>query len=166
MTLRLVGTQEERQCEGLGCAECPYKVVEADMYACELEDGWGFLYHAIDLWELVDVEKANTLHRLLKEDVERPDENGQIIVSPSLASRIVDQLTGLEQALLQLTDEHYRLRPDTIEPVLAQASHRVDTWNEAGKPIYTLSNALHDVINARKFLEKAIQLGRSVELEG
>jgi hypothetical protein len=101
----------------------------------------------------------------LKEEVELKNESGRIIVKSALASRLVAALSGLEDALLNITDEHHRLRPDTVDVVKNRAPYLIDSWTEPQGEVYTLANNLHDVYRARTFLERAIALGRDVELD-
>ena len=155
MTFHLLGAQP---------GECDDSVTPTG-FPCELEEGWSYLYRGIQLWNLVDPERAASLQRLLKEDVEREDEAGHIVVTPELAQRVVDGLRGLDQALLAITDAHYRVRPEMAERVRAQAEHLVDARVEDGQTVYTLANTLHDVRRARRYLEDAIALGRAVEFE-
>jgi hypothetical protein len=144
--------------------ECDDSVVPSG-FPCELEEGWSYLYRGMQLWSLVDPDKAEELKRLLKNEVEQADTEGRVIVSPALAGRIVKKLKDLDQALLRITDKNYRLRPDTVDQVMSQASYLVDSWEEDGRMAHTLANTLQDVRRARHFLERAAQLGRAVEFE-
>jgi hypothetical protein len=144
--------------------ECDDSVVPSG-FPCELEEGWSYLYRGMQLWSLVDPDKAEALKRLLKDEVEQEDAEGRVVVSPALAGRIVEQLRDLDQALLRISDDNYHLRPDSVEPVLSQASYLVDSWTEGGRTVYTLANTLQDVRRARHFLDRAAQLGRAVAFE-
>ena len=132
---------------------------------CYLEEGWSYIYRGIQLWQLVDPAHAEGLKRLMKEDVEHDDSEEPIIVTPALAARIVAALAGLPDALLRITDRYHRLRPDTVSEVMQKAPYLVDSWDEPSGPVYTLANHLHDVGRAQAFLERAIELGRDVELD-
>ena len=132
-------------------------------YPCELEKGWSNLYLAVDLWNLVHPKQGDDLLHFIKNEVEKPNEEGRVIIKPSLAQRIVEKLVGLDQALLCITDKDHRLRGDTIEQVLAQDPLLVDSWSEDGQTVYTLENNLQDVRNVQTFLERAISLGREIE---
>jgi hypothetical protein len=134
-------------------------------YPCEMEKGQTYLYRAINMWNLVDPQKAEELRRVIKDEVEKRNAQRRTIVDPNLARRIVEKLSGLEQALLRITDQNYRLRPDTVEQVMAQYPFLVDSWEEDGRTIYTLANNLQDVRNVRTFLERATSLGRDLEFD-
>lgn len=155
MSMRLLNTEE---------GECDDRPVPT-FFPCYLEDGWSYLYRAVQLWQLVDPVRGGDLKRLLLEKVEHDRSDGPIIITPTLAAHIVAILAALPGALLGITDQHYRLRPDKVEEVLEKASYLVDSWQEPSGVVYTLENHLDDVYRARKFLARAVELGRDVELE-
>jgi hypothetical protein len=155
MSMRLLDTKE---------GECDDRPIPA-FSPCYLEEGWSYLYRAIQLWNLVDPNRGAELKRLLKEEVEHDDFDEPIIVTPALATRIVALLAPLPDALLAITDRHQRLRPEKVSEVLEKASYLVDSWQEASGTVYTLANHLDDVYRVRKFLDRAIDLGRNVKLE-
>jgi hypothetical protein len=109
--------------------------------------------------------RGDELKRLLKEEVEHDRFGEPVIVTPALAARIVAILKPLPDALLAITDQHHRLRPDKVEEVMEKAAYLVDSWQEPSGTVYTLANHLDDVYRAREFLARAAELGRDVELE-
>jgi hypothetical protein len=155
MSMRLLNTEE---------GECDDRPIPTFSPCC-LDDAWSYLYRAVRLWQLVDPARGDDLRRLLQEEVEHDRSSGPIIVTPALAARIVANLAALPDALLSITDQYYRLRPDKVAEVLEKASRLVDSWQEPSGTVYTLANDLHDVYRARKFLARAVELGRDIEVE-
>jgi hypothetical protein len=132
---------------------------------CELEKGWTNLYLAVDLWNLVDPKRAIELLDFIKNEIEKSNEEGRTIITPLVGQSLLEKLSGLDQALLAITDKDYRLREDILEKVLAQDPRLVDSWNEDGMTIYTLVNYLQDVRVVRGFFKRAITLGREIEFD-
>ncbi|MDM0116689.1 hypothetical protein QTI66_31620 [Variovorax sp. J22R133] len=134
-------------------------------HPCEIEAGRTYLYIATFLWNVVDPPRGRELRQFLDDVVTRPNDEGRIILTSAQMQGVLDRLAGLDQALWRVTDAHHRLRPDTVDRIRAEHPLVVDCKEESAGKTYTLENRYQDVWNVQTFLQRAIRLGRDVEID-
>ncbi len=165
MSMYIVGTQEERGCEGQGCECCPYQAIGVSELGCELEHGTLYVRHASDLWSLVDPERGRKIRSWLEEEwTEDPDGDPDICCYGTGSCRyLINLIDGLDEALQNsLADNNLRLSAVAANRIRMQYPQLVDRWIEDATEVHTLANRVYEVHLLRALLEKALQYDRAI----
>lgn len=162
----LKGTIEEIGCEGEGCANCPYRIMDEESYACTAEKYWSALYTAIALWKLLNNKRGEQLYNLLKNEIEVNIIDEVPVMTLENVKKVLSLLTGLDKALYAISEKDWFLKPEYVDYVLKHEPDLVTSWkNPDGKWVHTLANSLGKVQGAEFFLKGALRVGREVELD-
>ncbi|KST65687.1 helix-turn-helix domain-containing protein [Mastigocoleus testarum] len=162
----LKGTIDEVGCEGEGCVNCPYRIMDTESYACTAENYWSALYKAIALWKLLEDERGQQLYNLLKEEIEINIVDEVPVITLEKIKKVLSLLAGLDEALYAISEKDWFIKPEHIDYVLKNESDLVSSWqNTDGKWVHTLANSLSQVQGAEFFLKGALRVGREVELD-
>lgn len=130
------------------------------------EKAWRGLYAATALWNLLGSPNGIRLTRLIKEEIERPEnknEEGAYVISPEQIARIVALLDGLDAAIEAVADPGSgAVRPERADDVRKHLAP--DLWEEwrkqDGAPVYSVAQTLSETQRLYDFLRGALLLGR------
>lgn len=131
----------------------------------ELPNGSTYLDQACALLELLDPGKGQRLRHILEHDLVEDEDVYRLIPLLDLG-RIVDLLESIEDDVLAVTDEHWRLRPDKAADVLVKAPNLVYTFKDSNnRTVHTLENTVSVVLTLRRFLVSALVNGLKVAID-
>lgn len=130
------------------------------------EAGTTYLHHAADLWSLMDEQRGKRIGSWLDDWWAPHETDPEINVYNVVSLRyLLGLLDGIGDALrAEITDEHWRLDPETAARIKSSKEWLVDSWDEPGGPILTLENRVSEVHQLESLVQKAIKMNRALEV--
>jgi hypothetical protein len=131
-----------------------------------IKDGRMYLDFAADLWSLVSPRRGAAIRTWLHDEWAAHDDDPVIeVYDVGSLRRLVGLLEGLADALrAELTDADFRIDAATAERIQARHPLLVDSWQEPGGRVYTLSNRLGEVGHVERLVKRAVEQGRALEV--
>ena len=122
------------------------------------------LWTAAALWKLVDAARGNEIEALLRAAAARGERNTRYVwrFQRGDLAALLPLLRGLENALVPLVDEQWRIRPDAVAQLAEAPAELVTSWQEGSSTVRTLANAVHPAAEARALLERALHHDREI----
>lgn len=165
MTLYLIGTQEEKDCNGEGCAECEFKIEDKSTSACVLDVyATAATQSAREMTVAVGRDSA-TLARLAEEAAALFSDDEQRL-SAEWITDFISEATALEEALPAKLG--HSMRCD--QAIAERAAQRYDgtlafETDADGTKHYTVIHPWWKVKAMLRFLRRANELDRGVAIE-
>ena len=111
--------------------------------------------------------RGEAIRRWVSDEWWASDDDPDIEVYPVPSLRhLLGLLDGLDDALLaEVTDENFRLDPDTAARLRATNELLVDSWDDETGHVDTLANRVSEVHQVTWLVKKAIEMDRSLEAD-
>lgn len=153
-------------------------VIKEEFDAVQYEKPWRDLSIATDLWDLTGSDKGEKLWKMVREEIKietnkiydiDPGEDPenmlyeQYVIDQEKIQKMLSLLEGLEEAVFELTDDKFRVKPEKLEHVMHRVPRLVhSSTQEDGTVVHTLVNSLGQAEMPVWFLKHALRLGRDI----
>lgn len=136
--------------------------------------GWSNIHTVIQLWNLVDGQRAKKIYKILKEEIE--DDNKQVcineeeelyayIITVPQIKKMLDLMEGFQEILLIVADKDGKVHLDKIKYVQEKAPSLLAGRGDAeGNIVYWLDESIWYADTVVWFFKLALKLNREIKL--
>jgi len=136
--------------------------------------GWSQIHTVIQLWNLVDEQRAKRIYKMLKEEIEDDDkqicigevEDGYVyVVTIPQIKRMLELMEGFQEALAPIVDKYGKVHLDKINYIREKApSLLVGREDAEGNIVYWLDEPIWYADTVVWFFKLALKLNREIKL--